>query len=175
MLKVKGVRNMVPCGTDETIGRLVAGYSPLAVNNWTLNSFANGIAVDGSYYYLLDTQDLRIFADHTVYLAFYKGFAPSSEVFSVAEDGSISFAEDFDGAQALFTLPLDASLADPAAADAFVESTGMNIWSDESAEEAEDGSYITVTEMQETDGTDDTAKYGSYVMTEDGVTAGNNP
>lgn len=158
-----------------TLTPLVAGYSPLAVNNWTLNSFADGIAVDGSYYYLLDTQDLRIFADHTVYLAFYEGFAPSKETFSVAEDGSISFAEDFDGVQALFTLPLDASLADPAAADAFVESTGLNTWGGEPAEEAGDGSYVTGTETQENDGTDDTAKYGSFIITEDSVTDGNNP
>ena len=112
-----------------TLTPLVSGFSPLAVNNWTLGSFATGIDMDGTYCYLLDTQDLGMFADHTVYLAFYEGLAPSNEVFSVAEDGSISFAEDFDGVHALFTLPLDASLADPAAADAFVESTELNHWS----------------------------------------------
>ena len=112
-----------------TLTPLVSGYSPLAVNNWTLGSFATGVVIDGTYCYLLDTQDLGIFADHTVYLAFYEGFAPSSEIFSVAEDGSISFAENFEGVQALFTLPLNASLADPAAADAFVESTELNHWS----------------------------------------------
>ena len=41
----------------------------------------------------------------------------------MAEDGSISLAEGVEGA--LFTLPLDASKADPAAAEAFVESTGL--------------------------------------------------
>lgn len=113
-----------------TLTPLVAGYSPLAVNNWTLGSSASGRAVDGSYYYLLDTQDLRIFADHTVYLAFYEGGAPSRSIFSVAGDGAISFAEGFDGVQALFTLPLDAAQADPAAAEAFVEQTGANFWDD---------------------------------------------
>lgn len=29
MLKVKGVRNVVPCGTDETISRVVEEYSPM--------------------------------------------------------------------------------------------------------------------------------------------------
>jgi len=110
-----------------TLTPLVAGYSPSAVNNWTLDASASGFSEDGVFYFLLDTQDLNIFAHRTVYLAFYEGGAPSREIFQVAGDGSISFAEDFTGPHALFTLPLDASKADPAAADAFVEGTGLNI------------------------------------------------
>ena len=61
----------------------------------------------------------------------------------MAEDGSIAFAEDFDGVQALFVLPLDKSLADDAAADAFVESTEMNFWSNErTVDEDNVGSYV---------------------------------
>ncbi|MCI8810092.1 MAG: DUF4179 domain-containing protein [Oscillibacter sp.] len=114
-----------------TMTPLVAGYAPTAVNNWTLNAGAHGCAKDGVYYYLLDTASIEMFADHTVYMAFYEGGAPSSSIFTVADDGTIAFAEDFDAVQALFTLPLDASKADPAAADAFVESTGLNNWSNE--------------------------------------------
>lgn len=132
-----------------TLTPLVAGYSPRAVNNWTLQSFATGFDADGNYYYLLDTQDLRIFADHTVYLAFYEGGAPGNGTFYVAEDGSISFAEDFDGVQALFTLPLDASLADPAAADAFAEGTGLNIWSNERAAEPENTEFVSIRETED--------------------------
>ena len=62
-----------------------------------------------------------MFADRTVYLAFYEdGFAPSAEKFTMAEDGSIAFAGDYEGAHALFTLPLDPALADPAAAETMV-------------------------------------------------------
>lgn len=114
-----------------TMTPLVAGYSPTAVNNWTLNAGASGSAVEGVYYYLLDTASIEMFADRTVYMAFYEGGAPSNSIFSVADDGAISFAEDFEGVQALFTLPLDPAKADPAAADAFVESTGLNGWSNE--------------------------------------------
>lgn len=122
-----------------TMTPLVAGYSPTAVNNWTLDAFAQGCAQDGVYYYLLDTQSLEMFADHTVYMAFYEGFAPDNSIFTVAGDGSISFADDFTGVHALFTLPLDASKADPAAANAFVEGTELNNWSNErSGGEGED-------------------------------------
>jgi len=114
-------------GGTFTITPLVAGYSPMAVNSWTLGGgccsfFENGIA-----YYVLDTQDFQMFADRTVYLAAYEaheGFVPSYDTFSVAEDGTYSLRPGVTGA--LFTLPLDKSLADLAAAQAFVESTGMD-------------------------------------------------
>lgn len=133
---------------------LVAGCSPAAVNNWTLSAFAQGFAKDGVYYYLLDTQSIEMFADRTVYMAFYEGFAPSNDIFTVAEDGTIAFAEDFAGVQALFTLPLDPAKADRAAADAFVESTDMDGWTNERTapegdwdierHETEDGEEITL-------------------------------
>lgn len=115
--------------TRYTMTPLVAGYAPTAVNNWTLDAFAAGFAEDGAYYYLLDTASIEMFADRTVYMAFYEGMAPSSSIFQLADDGSISFAEDFQGVRALFTLPLDPAKADPAAAEAFVESTGLTGWS----------------------------------------------
>ena len=62
-----------------TMTPLVAGYSPTAVNNWTLSAFAQGLAKDGAYYYLLDTQSIEMFADRTVYMAFYEGFVPNND------------------------------------------------------------------------------------------------
>ncbi len=133
-----------------TMTPLVAGYPPTAVNNWTLNAGAGGMALDGVYYYLLDTASIEMFADHTVYMAFYEGGAPSNSIFTVSEDGSISFAEDFEGVQALFTLPLDASKADPEAARTFVESTGLTGWSNERAPAGDeiDSELLTETESR---------------------------
>lgn len=121
-----------------TMTPLVAGCSPAAVNNWTLNAGASGFAQDGLYYYLLNTESIEMFADHTVYMAFYEGGAPSNSIFTVAEDGTISFAEDFTGVQALFELPLDSAKADPAAADAFVASTDLAGWSNERTDVEDD-------------------------------------
>ena len=105
-----------------TVTPLVSGYAPWVVNTWTLDSYMSGTAVDGTFYFLLDAGELGVFADHTVYLAFYEGGTPpSAEKFTVAEDGSIAFADDYQDAHALFVLPLDESLADPAAAQALVE------------------------------------------------------
>lgn len=102
---------------SHTVTPLVSGYAPWAVNGWTLDTVVTGTAVDGTFYFLLNTSDLNVFADRTVYLAFYEdGFAPSAEKFVMAADGSIAFSEDCQGAHALFTLPLDPGLADPIAA-----------------------------------------------------------
>ena len=111
---------------SHTLTPLVSGYSPSAVNSWTLDAYVSGFAKDGVYYYLLDTQSLEMFADHTVYLAFYEGGVPTREYFTMAEDGSIAFAQGIAGPHALFTLPLDESRADPAAVDDFLERRGIN-------------------------------------------------
>lgn len=102
---------------------LVSGYHVSAINAWTLGATCQSFVQDGVAYYLFDTQNLEMFADHTVYFAIYEGGVPNPATFPTAEDGSISLAEGVQGA--LFTLPLDASKADPAAAEAFVESTGL--------------------------------------------------
>lgn len=111
-------------GGTFAISPLVAGYAPQAVNSWTLDGGCASFFEDGAAYYVLDTLDIQMFADRTVYLAVYQGFVPSYDTFSVAEDGTYSLRDGTAGA--LFTLPLDESLADPAAAQAFVESTGMD-------------------------------------------------
>lgn len=142
-----------------TMTPLVAGCSPAAVNSWTLNAGASGMAKDGVYYYLLDTRSIEMFADHTVYMAFYEGGVPNNTIFTVADDGTISFAEDFTGVHTLFTLPLDPAKADPAAADAFVASTGLDGWTNERTDpegewdmerhETEDGEEVTIRPKEE--------------------------
>ena len=111
---------------DYTVTPMVAGFTPWSVNNWTLDSGVTGFARDGVYYYLLDVKNLEMFADHTVYVAFYQGASPSLDYFVMAEDGTISFAEKFEGPRALFTLPLEQSKADPAAVEQFMDNSGFD-------------------------------------------------
>ena len=106
-----------------TITPLAEGYPPHAVNVFTLDGSCASFLESGVAYYLLDTQDIQLFADRTVYLAVYQGFVPSYKEFSVAEDGSITMREDVVGC--MFTLPLDASQSDPEAARALVEAAGL--------------------------------------------------
>ena len=112
--------------TEYTFTPLVAGFTPWSVNNWTLDAGVSLLERDGALYYLLDTRNIEMFADHTVYMAFYQGRLPDPDIFTMAEDGTISFSESFEGPQALFTLPLDESKADPAAVEKFMNDSGFD-------------------------------------------------
>ena len=104
---------------------LVDGYHVRCVNAWTLGTTTQQFIEDGVIYCLFDCRNLEMFADHPVRFAIYEGGIPNTDLFSMAEDGTISLRESVVGA--MFTLPLDESRADPEAAQAFVESTGL-VW-----------------------------------------------
>lgn len=104
---------------------LVSGFSPRQVNAWTLGGGYISFVENGVAYYLFDCKDLSLFADHTIYLAVYEGFAPGPDTFDMAEDGSISFTDKVEGPRALFTVPLDSAGADPAAAERFLVDCGI--------------------------------------------------
>lgn len=104
---------------------LVAGYRPQQVSAWTLGGGYSAFLNGGMAYYLFDCAGLEIFAGSTVYLAAGEGLSPSAETFTMAADGTYSFADGFSGAHALFTLPLDASKADPAAVEQFITGGAM--------------------------------------------------
>jgi len=108
-----------------TFSPLVEGWAPHHVNAWSLSCGAHGTTVDGIRYYLFDYSNLEIFADHTVYLAIYEGMAPSPDIFTMAEDGTISYAEEYEGVRAMFILPLDPSKADPEAATQLLIDQGI--------------------------------------------------
>ena len=129
------------------VSPLAAGCPPWKVNAFTLDGSRTSFAENGAVYCLLETQNLEMFADRTVYLAVYEGFVPDTETFQMAEDGTISFTADYDGPQALFTLPLDPAGADPEAAEKFVEDTELGDW----------GSDAPASQITETDGRQMTA------------------
>lgn len=110
---------------DTVFTPLVSGYKPWHVNAWTLGGGCVSFTLDGVAYYLFECDDLEMFADHTIYLAAYQGFAPSADIFRMNDDGSISFTDGVSGPHALFTIPLDASKADPDAAAQFLADLGI--------------------------------------------------
>lgn len=112
---------------DLTVTPLISGYNPWAVNAWTLNGGYGAFAQDGVLYYLFQYDSLEIFAGHTVYLAIYDGFVPSRADFVVAEDGSISFSDAFEGPHALFTLPMDESTGDEEAIARYFAENGIDL------------------------------------------------
>lgn len=98
---------------------LVSGYLPWSVNAWTLNGGYTAFALDGVLYYLYEYDSLEMFAGRTVYMAVYEGMSPSADMFNIAADETISYKDGVSEPHALFTIPLDAAKADPAAVAEF--------------------------------------------------------
>lgn len=113
--------------TGISFSPLVSGYKPWQVNAWTLNGGYSAFVRDGVNYYLFDCANLEIFADHTVYLAAYEGFAPSAQIFTFNQNGEIAFNNGFTKPHAMFTLPLDPAKANPEAVNRLLESAGVVI------------------------------------------------
>lgn len=99
---------------------LVGGFDVWKVNAWTLGAGASGLEHEGVLYYLFDTSDIEIFADYTVYVAAYEGFLPSADIFTLQDDGTIVYNENYQGFKAMFTFDLDETKADPEAVKEFI-------------------------------------------------------
>jgi hypothetical protein len=100
----------------------VNGQQPWQVNAHTLSGGAMETVVDGVMYRILDCYNVTIFADKGVYIGIHEGFSPNNRVFRVDElTGEIKANPEYDGISALFSLPLDKSLADPAKAQAILD------------------------------------------------------
>lgn len=130
-----------PMDADEmvkfTATPLVSGYLPWSVNAWTLSGGYTGTIQDGVAYYLYEYDSLELFADRTVYLAVYEGMTPHAGMFDIAADGTISYRDSVSEPHALFTVPLDAAKADPAAVAQFEASM------------REDGFVLTPAELED--------------------------
>lgn len=107
------------------ISPLVAGYLPWQINAFTLGGSRGDALHEGVDYFIFESDSLEIFADHTVYIAAYEGIAPGAETFAMEADGSIRYQDGYNGPKVLFTLPLDASKANPAAVEALVKEIGL--------------------------------------------------
>lgn len=130
-----------------TLTPLISGYKPWEVNIFTLGGGRTEFMEDGVVYFVCECDSIEIFADHTVYIALYGNrtpedtsvsIAPSSDIFKMEADGSIRFADGYDGLGAIFTVPLEKSKADPQKAEEYLKTILDNSGEGENASEASD-------------------------------------
>ena len=101
---------------------LVKGKSFMDVNNGTLNAGAYAFEQDDVQYQILECDNLEIFANIGVYVGVVEDFGEESHAFTMdKETGEYRVDESYDGMKALFTIPLDKSKADDAAAEKFFQ------------------------------------------------------
>ena len=99
---------------------LVKGKSFMDVNNGTLNAGAYAFEQDDVQYQILECDNLEIFANIGVYVGVVEDFGEESHAFAMdKETGEYRVDESYDGMKALFTIPLDKSKANDAAAEKF--------------------------------------------------------
>ena len=112
-------------------GVFFSGFKPWQVSSTMFGAGGSAFDRDGVLYLVLEIgADIEMFADHTVSYAIWAtsdniGFAPGSDVLTMAEDGTISFAEGMTNARAMFTLPLDPAKADPEKVAQALKGLGM--------------------------------------------------
>jgi hypothetical protein len=109
--------------TSFFVSPLIRGTNPAMVNIASMDGGYSDAVVDGVIYRIIECDNVEMFADRGLYLAvctggpFYNGDAFDRN----ERTGEITADPNFDGASAVFDLPLDTKLADPAEAEQYLK------------------------------------------------------
>lgn len=128
-----------PMVSDESYGEdpfcvspLIGGLNPWEYNVITMNGNYSEYVIDGIQYRIVECDNIEIFADRGLYLSVNDGtFFESSAYVMDPVSGEISRNEAYDGVNALFRLPIDASKADPAAAEVYIR----ELWAEDDVQD----------------------------------------
>ncbi len=96
---------------------LIYGREPSETNSFTLCEDVRITEKSGVIYYLFDTSFLENFAGRILCFAAYEGDSPTSEIFTMKENGIIAFNENYKGFGRIFELPRDISETYPKIAE----------------------------------------------------------
>ena len=109
------------------ISPLINGVDWFVANNATLDVGLTWFKQDGVVYELINCDNLQIFADRGVQLGVVDDFGNEGSAFSMdTQSGEYSKNADYEGTNALFTLPLDQSKADVKEAEAYLNALKRN-------------------------------------------------
>lgn len=117
-------------GTEEFfVSPVISGYHPAFYNAASMYGNYTEMLQEGILYRLVECDNVEIFADRKLYLCVSDGsvFYNSDAYCYDRETGEISRNEDYPGLNALFSLPLDASGADPEKAEQYILSLGITV------------------------------------------------
>lgn len=109
----------------------IQGLEPWKYNIFTFgHGSARSIISDGVLYWVMETGNIEMFSDRTLYIA-VMGKHPDFEAFEYDPDtGLIAEKPDYEGLHVLFTMDTEHMKADPAAAKAFLD-TLHSEWEEE--------------------------------------------
>lgn len=107
----------MPSSTDEDydkipffVSPLIKGQKPWQVNIASMNGGYEEFVKDGIMYRLIECDGVELFADRGIYLCISTSSFYDINAFNYNEEtGEVSINENYDGANALFDLPIEAS------------------------------------------------------------------
>ncbi len=105
---------------------LIGGYNPALYHIASMSGNYTDMTEDGILYRLVECDNVEIFADHDLYLCVSEGTFYDKEAYRYDEvTGKISRNEDYAGLNVLFSLPADASKANPEKAAEYIAALGV--------------------------------------------------
>ncbi len=118
----------MPDTSDENYGKdpffaslYIGGLNPNEYNCITMHGGYSEFVQNGVTYRMAETNNIEMFADRGIYFGVNSGTFYDSQAYNFNEaTGEITRNEDFNGVNALFTVPIDKAKGDPAAAEAFL-------------------------------------------------------
>lgn len=119
----------MPDTDDEEYGKvpffispLIKGQKPWQVNIASMNGGYSEFVKDGIMYRLIECDGIEMFADRGLYLCISTSNFYDKNAFSYNEEtGEVSVKTDYQGANALFDLPLDKTKADHDKAEKYLQ------------------------------------------------------
>lgn len=122
------------------VSPLIKGYDPNRYNVFTMRGGYSEFEEDGILYRLVECDNVEIFADHGLYLCVSDGTFYNQEAYQYDEaTGEITRNDGYEGLNALFSLPIDVSKADPQAAAEYLTS----LEDDEQEDDADDSKELS--------------------------------
>ena len=108
--------------SDFLVTPSIKGEKPWQCNSFLMHGAASSFVKDGVMYYLSEWDNYEVFAKRGVYLGVLdEAFCDNTSYNFDEKTGEITRNEDYEGLNALFTVPMDESKADEKAADALLE------------------------------------------------------
>lgn len=105
---------------------LIGDYNPAVYNIASMSGNYTDMTEDGILYRLLECDNVEIFAEHNLYLCVSEGMFYDTEAYYYDElTGQICRNETYEGLNALFVLPVEASKANPEKAAEYIASLGL--------------------------------------------------
>lgn len=109
------------------VSPLIQGLEAWKYNIASMSGGYSEFVEDGILYRLIECDDIQMLADRSLYLCVTDTTFYAKDAFLVDDEGHLSENPSYEGLNVLFDLPLDASKADPEAAQKYID----DLWPEE--------------------------------------------